>query len=89
MFFDENKIYPKEILGPFFKKTVQKEKIDKTKLKFSNKTKKAQYNDWEVNAFLLDEPKNHAYLIFTKRIDNKAAIKPKDLVIDITELRII
>jgi hypothetical protein len=91
-FQKETEVAAKEIFGPFFKK---KEKPIETttnsiNIKFSNQTKRAIYNDWEVNAFLLEEPKDHAYLIFIKKTDGKKAPVPKGtVVVPLTELRII
>lgn len=80
---------PQEVLGPFFKKRA---KIieEKTSLKFSNQTKKAIYNDWFVNAFLLIEPIDHAFLVFIKRTDNKKVPSPKGTItVPISELKFI
>lgn len=80
---------PKEILGPFYKKRAQV--IENTRsLKFSNQTKKAVYNDWMVNAFLLKEPENQAYLVFIKRVDDKKLPIPKGTItVPISDLRFI
>lgn len=70
---------PKEILGPFFKKRTQI--IDKNRvLKFSNQTKKAIYGDWIVNAILLVDPIDQAYLVFTKRVDGKKMTLPRGII---------
>lgn len=86
LFFEKHSIKPKEIIGPFYKK---RETITNTNLiKFSNQTKKAIYNDWIVDAFLLSEPENHAYLIFLKRTDNKKVSSPKGtIIVPISDLR--
>lgn len=78
---------PKIILGPWFKKRAQV--LESTiVLKFSNKTKKAIYNDWIVNAFLLEEPVDQAYLVFVKRIDGKKIPFPKGTItVPISDLR--
>jgi hypothetical protein len=80
---------PKEILGPFFKKRAQV--IESTVvLKFSNVTKKAVYNDWIVNAFLLKEPENQAFLVFIKRVDDKKIPTPKGTItVPIADLRFV
>jgi hypothetical protein len=82
-------IEPKEILGPFFKKRAQVLENTRT-LKFTNKTKRAIYNDWVVNAFILKEPENQAYLVFISRVDNKPLPKPKGTItVPVSDLRFI
>jgi hypothetical protein len=78
---------PKEVLGPFFKKRTQV--IENTRvLKFTNQTKKAIYNDWIVNAFILTEPANQAYLVFLKRADDKKLPTPKGTItVPVSDLR--
>lgn len=80
---------PKDVLGPFFKKKTQV--IENVRvLKFSNQTKRAIYNDWIVDAFMLQEPENHAYLIFIKRADDKKLPSPKGTItVPISDLRFI
>lgn len=88
-FSEKHSMTPKEILGPFYKKRAQV--IENTRsLKFSNQTKKAIYNDWMVNAFLLKEPENQAYLVFIKRVDDKKLPLPKGTItVPISDLRFI
>lgn len=88
LFQSEFGILPKEVLGPFYKK---KAKVEIThKLKFTNKMVKAVYNNWIVNAFLLEEPVDKAYLVFIKRSDDKKASPPKGtVVVSVADLRII
>ena len=76
-----------EVLGPFYRKKVQV--LENTRsLKFANITKKAVYNGWQVDAFLLKKPDSHAYLIFKKRIDDKKMSAPKGTtVVPISYLR--
>lgn len=78
-----------EILGPFYKKRTQV--IENTRiLKFSNQTKKAIYDNWVVNAFLLKEPENQAYLVFIKRTDDKKIPLPKGTItVPVSELKFI
>lgn len=77
-----------EILGPFFRKTkIDKKDIKTTVMKFSNITKKAIYNNWLVNAFILKEPKDYAYLVFIKHIDKNLPCPSKSITIPISELR--
>jgi hypothetical protein len=80
---------PQEVMGPFFKKKTQV--IETTRvLKFSNQAKKAIYNDWMVNAFLLTDPVDWAFLVFIKRADDKKMPLPKGTItVPITDLRFI
>jgi hypothetical protein len=80
---------PKEVMGPFYKKRAQV--IENTRnLKFSNETKKAIYDDWTVNAFILKEPENQAYLVFIKRVDDKKMPAPKGTItVPVSDLRFI
>ena len=72
------------IHGPFRPKRMA---IDNNReLKFSSKSIRAKYNDWEVNAMFLNEPKDHAFLIFIKRIDGKSSPAPKVNVVIPTSL---
>lgn len=78
---------PQEILGPFYKKRRQIIETTRT-LKFSNQIKKAIYNGWVVNAFLLTEPLNQAYLVFVKRQDGqKIAFPQGTITVPISDLR--
>lgn len=89
IFNQEFMINPKEILGPFYKKRIKAVEQVRT-LKFSNETKKALYNNWIVNAMLLKEPEDHAFLIFIKSNDDQKRSFPKGTVIvHISELRYI
>lgn len=87
LFKEQFSFEPREVLGPFFKKRAQV--IENTRvLKFSNENKQAIYNDWLVNAFLLSEPVNQAYLIFIKRTDGKKVPTPKGTItVPISDLR--
>lgn len=87
LFTDQFSCAPKDVLGPFYKKRAQV--IETTRvLKFSNQTRKAIYNDWMVNAFMLVEPENQAYLVFIKRIDDKKIPIPKGTItVPISDLR--
>ncbi len=80
---------PQSILGPFFKKRAQV--LENTReLKFTNQTKKAIYNDWMVNAFILTEPENQAYLVFIRRVDDKKLPIPNGIItVPISDLRFI
>ena len=87
MFFDLHCIKAQEVLGPFYRKKTQV--LENTRsLKFANVTKKAIYNGWKVDAFLLKEPEEHAYLIFKKRVDGKKMSTPKGtMVVPVSYLR--
>ena len=89
LFEKEYACAPNEILGPFYKKRTQV--IENTRvLKFSNQTKKAIYDSWLVNAFLLKEPENQAYLVFIKRVDDKKIPLPKGTItVPVSELKFI
>jgi hypothetical protein len=89
IFLEQVSLTAKEVLGPFYKKKAQV--IENTRvLKFSNQTKRAVYNDWLVDAFLLQEPENQAYLVFIKRVDDKKLPPPKGTVtVPITDLRFV
>lgn len=89
IFLEEFSFSPKEILGPFLKKKVPVIQNIK-ELKFTNQTRKAIYNDWFVNAFLLKEPDETAYLVFLKRADDKKLPTPKGIVVvPVNDLRFI
>ena len=71
---------PQIVLGPFFKKRVKSTQIE-TSIKFDGKPRKASYNGYIVNAFLLKEPSDSAFLIFVKSIDDQSKQLPKGTVI--------
>jgi hypothetical protein len=87
LFFQQVSVQPKEVLGPFFKKRAQV--IENTRvLKFTTQRKRAIYNDWVVDAFLLQEPENQAYLVFIKRVDDKKLPPPKGTItVSVSDLR--
>lgn len=88
-FSEKYSVKPQTILGPFFKKRAQVLENTRT-LKITNEVKKAIYNDWIVNAFILKEPENQAYLVFIKRVDEKKLPTPKGTItVPISELRFI
>lgn len=80
---------PKQIMGPFYKKRTQV--LESTRvLNFTNEVKKAHFNDWLVNAFILKEPADQAFLVFVKRIDDKKTPIPKGTItVPLAELRFI
>jgi hypothetical protein len=86
-FLERTGVKAKTIHGPFRPKRAQVIENTRT-LKFTDQQRKAIYNDWEVNAFLLKEPENHAYLIFLKRLDDKKLPAPKGtIVVPVSDLR--
>jgi|SRR6185369_15547600 len=89
VFSDKFSCSPKSVLGPFFKKRAQV--LENTRsLKFTNQNKKAIYNEWYVNAFMLKEPENQAYLVFIRRVDDKKLPPPKGTItVPISDLRFI
>lgn len=69
-----------DVMGPFYKKKTKILENTRT-LKFANETKQAEYEGWNVNAFLLKEPENHAFLIFMNRIDDKKISPPSGTIV--------
>lgn len=88
-FLEQTTVTAKDVLGPFYKKKTQV--IENTRvLKFSNQTKRAIYNDWVVDAFILQEPENQAYLVFIKRVDDKKLPSPKGTItVPVSDLRFV
>jgi hypothetical protein len=70
---------PKKILGPALKK--RKQVIETSRqLTFTNQNQKAIHDGWLVNAFILKDPADHAYLVYLKRIDDKKMSPPKGVI---------
>jgi len=89
IFSEHYGVSAQEVLGPFFKKRHQVLEVTR-ELKFTNQSKKAVYNGWLVNAFLLKEPENQAYLVFIKREDGKPLPIPKgNITVPLSDLRFI
>ncbi len=87
LFLELTKIKAKTIHGPYRLKRAQVLENTRT-LKFTDKSCKAIYNDWEVNAFYLKEPENHAYLVFIRRIDGQKQTAPKGtILVPVSDLR--
>lgn len=86
-FLQETQHQPKEVLGPFFRKRIQV--LENTRvLKFTTQHKRGIYNDWVVDAFMLQEPANQAYLVFIRRVDDKKLPPPKGtIVVPLSDLR--
>lgn len=86
-FLEQTGLKAQTIHGPFRPKRAQVIENTRT-LKFTDQARKAVYNDWEVNALILKEPENHAYLIFLRRVDDKKTPAPKGtIVVPISDLR--
>lgn len=89
IFKEKYQVLPLNVIGPFYKKRTQVLN-NTTAIKFTNTIKKAEYNEWKVNAIFLSDPKDQAYLIFTGRIDNKKITPPQGtIIVPISNLRII
>lgn len=88
-FFEQTKSKAQTIHGPFRPKRAQVLETTRT-LKFTDQSRKAIHNDWEVTAFILKEPENHAYLVFIKRTDDKKIPAPRGtIIVPLSELRFI
>lgn len=87
LFLEMTNVKAKNIHGPYRPKRAQV--LENTRnMKFSDQSKKAIYNDWEVTAFYLKEPENHAYLIFQRRVDGQKLAAPKGtIIVPISDLR--
>lgn len=88
LFLELNKLDAQTVLGPFYKKKTQILEVTRS-LQFASPIfKKAEYNGWLVNAFMLADPVDQAYLIFLKRTDDKKIPAPKGtIIIPISDLR--
>jgi hypothetical protein len=89
LYAEKHSHIPKRIMGPFYKKRSQILETTRV-LNLTNETKKAHYNDWLVNAFILKEPIDQAFLVFIKRLDDKKIPMPKGTItVPLSELRFI
>lgn len=89
LFLEQNQVSVQTVLGPFYKKKTQILETTRSLQFASPEFKKAEYNGWLVNAFMLVEPADQAYLIFLKRLDGKKIPMPKGTIIaPISDLRI-
>jgi hypothetical protein len=87
LFFEKTKLKAKNIHGPYRPKRAQVMENTRT-LKFTNEQKRAIYDGWEVNAMILKEPENQAYLFFLKRVDGKKQQQPQGtIVVPVSDLR--
>ena len=89
--FKTNNLNKKDIViyGPYYKKKVYEYRyLDN--IKFNGKSFKCKFKGWLVNAFMLNDPKDHAYLLFSKKIDDNGWEEPKNkIVVDIELLETI
>lgn len=87
-FKEQNSLNAQTVLGPFYKKKQQVLETTRS-LQFANpQFRKAEYNGWLVNAFVLAEPANQAYLVFLKRVDDKKLPMPKGtIIVPLSDLR--
>lgn len=87
LFLEQTKIKAKIIHGPYRPKRAQVLENTRT-MRFTDQSRKATYGDWEVTAFYLKEPENHAYLVFIRRVDGQKQDAPKGTVIvPVSDLR--
>jgi len=88
LFFEELGEQPQDIFGPFYKKREKNVIQNNTVIKFSGSAKKAEYNGWVVNAFILSDPQDHAYLIFLNKTSGTSMEKPGgSTIVPINSLR--
>jgi len=81
---------PLAVNGPFYLKKIKTPKINRKEIIFSNITKKAIYKDFLVNAFMLDCPVDHAYLVYIKNVLNDETVKMKStIIVPLEELTIL
>lgn len=87
LFLEQTKAKAKKIHGPYRLKRAQV--LENTRsIKFAEQSHKAIYDDWEVTAFYLKEPENHAYLVFQNRVDGQKMPQPKGtIIVPVSDLR--
>ncbi len=85
MYKEKYGVIPSQIEGPFLRKKVHIDP-DPINLKFNGIVKSAIYQDWRVNAFFLEDPKDYAFLVFLKNLNNKESSK-NTTIVPITDLR--
>lgn len=81
LYSSASKLEPETVSGPFYLKRVKIPKLAKKDLQFSGITKKALYKGCLVNAFLLNSPKDHAYLVFIKGAEAHVGVRMSTTVI--------
>ena len=85
-FFDKVKIKPEKILGPYLKKKVNSP--NNVLLQFNGSHKQAIYDGWVVNAMPINDPEDHALLLFIRREDGTIKQKPSGkIIVPICDLR--
>lgn len=78
-------ILPQISIGPFYRARIRP---DIQKIVFTGQSRVAIYDDWVVNALLVKEPENCAFLLFERRVDGKKITsKPSDTIVKLDELR--
>jgi hypothetical protein len=89
LFFDMTKVKAKNIHGPFRPKRAQVMESTRS-MKFTDQPScNTIYDGCEVTVFFLKEPENHAYLVFTRRIDGQQKPLPKGtIIVPVSDLRI-
>ena len=88
LFLELTKLKARNIHGPYRPKRAQV--MENTRnMKFTDQPAKQTIHDGcEVTVFFLKEPENHAYLVFTKRIDGQQRPLPKGtIIVPISDLR--
>lgn len=84
LFEQQYLLVPQISIGPFYR---ARTRPDIQKVIFTGKSKTAIYDDWIVNALLVKEPENCAFLFFDRRVDGKKMIKPSDMIVKLDELK--
>lgn len=73
---------PEEVSGPFiFRRENSKRKL--TNVKFSTKTYKSLYNDWNVIITELVSPDNYVYIMYDSHISDNNLNKPESEIMHI------
>jgi hypothetical protein len=79
-------LIPSQIEGPFLRKKVHAPPTP-VNLKFNGIIKPAIYQDWKVNAFFLESPENHAFLVFLKNLNSSKDSNKNTTIVPIIDLR--
>lgn len=88
LFVQQFSYKPGTVVGPFFKKNQTIEEKIPT-MQFSKVNKPAEYQDWKVNAFLLENPVDSAFIFFQSKKDGSSNPKPQSKIVPIEELKFI
>ena len=93
LFTSEVGFNPNNIEGPFYKKKARVPrniKPKKVEMIFGTETKKAHYKNYLVNAFMLNDPIDHAYVVIIKSLDESNKTKKQGtIIVPISELNFI